>query len=59
MKTQFLSKKQFPFLIKNKDSVMSEEKLKEVQSRVNSHKAPEAFKKVEIWNIYIVFAFVS
>ena len=46
MKTQFLKQKQFPFLIKNKDAVISDDKMRELLSKVDKSKADKLLKKV-------------
>lgn len=47
LNTQFLKPKQFPFLINNKDVVISEKKMHEIKSKVNTHSAAKDIKKVK------------
>ena len=46
MKTQYLKEKQFPFLIKNREAVFTEEKLQEVSRKTDTVSAENWVKKV-------------
>ena len=46
-KSQFLDKKRFPFLIENRDAILSGNKLDEAERLMNTDKAPKMWKKVK------------